>query len=245
MFQCRRCICQVPGKSGQNCSWVWCGVQTEKLLLLWKDYSSELKRGAASMNLQLWSKGNISSAPSTVAKSSAFFRLPLCTLSISFWWPQPAVVSPETWQDTLGAGDPATVPILPAGHWLYRLEFWVGKIWCRVGRRKYMEDADNLGCHGYLSFTWCSCFGPCWPSHQPTWKTTRRRSHLHFVQTNEGYPVAWAKGICGTLSKNWFGRNNSVAEMHILPEARPSVLFYFWRFATTHRLTSQMLSWLS
>lgn len=245
MSQCRRCIYQVPGKSGQNCSWVWCGVQTEKLLLLWKGYSSEPKPGAASTNLQLWSKGNISSAPSTVAESSAFCKLPLSTLSVSFWWPQPAAVNPETRQDTLGAGDPAAVPILPAGHWLYWLEVWVGKIWCRVGRRKYMEDADNLGCHGYLSFTWCSCFGPCWPSHQPTWKTTRRSAHLHFVQTNEGYPVAGAKGTCGTLGKNWFGRNNSVAETHILPEARPLALLYSWRLVTVLCLTSRMRSWLS
>lgn len=226
MSQCRRCIYQVPGKSGQSCSWVWRGVQTEKLLLLWKAYSSEPKPGASSTNLQLWSKCNISSAPSTVAKSSVFYELPLSILLVSFWWPQPSAVSPKTQQDTLGRRDLAPVPILPAGHWLYWLEVWVGKIWCRVGRRKYMEDADNFSCHGYLSFTWCSCFGPCWPSHQPTWKTTRRSAHLHFVQTNEGYPVAGAKGICGTLSKNWFGRNNSMTETHVLPEARPLLLLH-------------------
>lgn len=201
MSQCRRCTYQVPGKSGQNCSCVWRGAQTEKLLLLWKGHSPEPKPGAASVDLQLWSKGSISSAPSTVVESSAFCRLSLSRISVSFWWLQPAVVSPETQQDTLGAGDTAAVPILPAGHWLYWLEVWVGKICCRVGRRKYMEDADNLGCHGYLSFPCCSCFGPCWPSHQPTWKTARRSAHLLLVQTNEGYPVAGEKGTCGTLRK--------------------------------------------
>lgn len=71
MSQCRRCIYQVPGKSGQNCSWVWRGAQMEKLLLLlWKGYSPEPKPGAASVDLQLWSKGSISSAPSTVVESS-------------------------------------------------------------------------------------------------------------------------------------------------------------------------------
>lgn len=129
------------------------------------------------------------------------FKLSLSRISVSFGWLQPAVVSPETQQDTLGAGDTAAVPILPAGHWLYWLEVWVGKICCRVGRRKYMEDADNLGCHGYLSFPCCSCFGPCWPSHQQTWKIARRSAHLLLVQTNEGYPVAGEKGTCGTLSE--------------------------------------------
>lgn len=91
MSQCRRCIYQVPGKSGQNCSWVWRGAQTEKLLLLWKGYSPEPKPGAASMDLQLWSKGSISSAPSTVVESSAFCKLSLSRISLfdDFslqWW---------------------------------------------------------------------------------------------------------------------------------------------------------------
>lgn len=39
----------------------------------------------------------------------------------------------------------------------------MGEIRCRVGRRKHTEDADNLGCRGYLSSPCGSCFGPADP----------------------------------------------------------------------------------